>query len=125
MIKVISIVKNYNLTSHGTGGAEFPFYAASKGGVVAYMKNVALRIARFGATSNSISPGGVSNSLNQHILDDKALYKQVLDETMLGKWMSNEEVAEWIYFVAVKNKSMTAQDILVDNGEEGKSNFIW
>ena len=39
-------------------GAEFPEYAASKGGMVAYMKNVALRIARFGATANSLSPGG-------------------------------------------------------------------
>ena len=40
-------------------GAEFPEYAASKGGLVAYMKNVALRVARYGATANSLSPGGV------------------------------------------------------------------
>ncbi len=39
-------------------GAEFPEYAASKGGVVAYMKNVALRAARYGATANSLSPAG-------------------------------------------------------------------
>ena len=31
-------------------GAEFPTYCASKGGVVAYTKNVAQRVARFGAT---------------------------------------------------------------------------
>ena len=34
-------------------------------------------------------------------------YKQVLDETMLNKWASAEEIAEWTYFVAVMNKSMT------------------
>ena len=31
-------------------GAEFPEYCASKGGVLAYTKNVAMRIAPFGAT---------------------------------------------------------------------------
>ena len=39
-------------------GSEFPEYCASKGGVVAYTKNVALRVAAFGATCNSLDPGG-------------------------------------------------------------------
>ena len=39
-------------------GSEFPEYAASKGGVLAYTKNVALRIAQYGATCNSLDFGG-------------------------------------------------------------------
>jgi len=27
--------------------------------------------------------------------------------------------------MTVVNRSMTAQDLLIDNGEEAKSNFIW
>ena len=46
-------------SSSATTGSEFPEYVASKGGIVAYMKNVALRVAKYGATANSISPGGV------------------------------------------------------------------
>ena len=42
-------------SSSASNGAEFPLYAASKGGILAYMKNVALRIAQYGATCNSIS----------------------------------------------------------------------
>ena len=106
-------------------GAEFPVYAASKGGVVAYMKNTALRIAPYGATSNSLSPGGVLTELNDHIIQDPKLWDAVLKETLLSKWMSTEEVADWAYFLTVINRSMTAQDILVDNGEAAKSNFIW
>ena len=106
-------------------GAEFPEYAASKGGVVAYMKNTASRIAPYGATSNSLSPGGVISELNEHILQDPKLWDAVLKETMLSKWMTTEEVAEWAYFLTVVNQSMTAQDILVDNGEAARSNFIW
>lgn len=106
-------------------GAEFPEYVASKGGVVSYMKNVATRVAKYGATSNSISAGGVITPLNSHILNDPKLYKAVLDETMLGKWAEPEEIAEFVYFLSVINKSMTGEDIFVDNGEALKSNFIW
>lgn len=106
-------------------GSEFPEYVASKGGMVSYMKNVALRLAPYGATSNSISPGGVITPLNQHILDNPELWQQVMDETPLNKWATAEEIAEWTYFVAVVNKSMTAQDILIDNGESARAKFIW
>ena len=106
-------------------GSEFPEYVASKGGMVSYMKNVALRVAKYGATSNSLSPGGVLTPLNQHIIDDPNLWRQVMDETPLKKWATAEEIAEWAYFVAVINKSMTAQNILIDNGEAAKANFIW
>lgn len=106
-------------------GAEFPEYVASKGGMVAYMKNVAMRVAKYGATSNSLSPGGVITRMNEHILCHPVLWKNVLDETLLNKWATAEEIAEWAYFVTVCNKSMTAQDILIDNGEAAKFNFIW
>ena len=106
-------------------GSEFPEYVASKGGMVSYMKNVALRIAKYGATSNSLSPGGVLTPLNQHIIDNPDLWRQVMDETPLKKWATAEEIAEWTYFIAVINKSMTAQNILIDNGEAAKANFIW
>ncbi len=106
-------------------GAEFPEYAASKGGVVSYMKNVALRIAEWGATANSVSPGGVTTALNDRVMRDPKLWKQIMAETPLKKWASAEEIAEWIYFLAAANKSMTAQDLVIDNGESARANFIW
>lgn len=112
-------------SSSATTGAEFPEYAASKGGILAYMRNTALRIAKYGATSNSISPGGVITDLNRHILDSPDLYEKVLNEALLHKWAEPEEIAEFVYFVSVVNKSMTGEDIFIDNGEKIKSNFIW
>lgn len=106
-------------------GSEFPEYVASKGGLVSYMKNVALRIAKWGATSNSLSPGGVTTDLNLRVMTDKEKWQQIMNETLLPKWASAEEIAEWAYFVTVINKSMTAEDLLIDNGEFAKSNFIW
>ncbi|WP_029231812.1 SDR family NAD(P)-dependent oxidoreductase [Butyrivibrio sp. VCB2006] len=112
-------------SSSASNGAEFPEYAASKGGVVTYMKNAALRLAKFGATSNSISAGGVYTPLNAHIMDDPNLMEQCLDETLLHRWAQAEEIADFTYFLTNVNKSMTGQDLLIDNGEQLRSKFIW
>ena len=89
------------------------------------MKNLALRLAPRGVTCNSISPGGVVTDANRHILESETLYAAVLAETLLGKWAMPEEVAELAYYLTVVNRSITGEDILMDNGEMLKSNFIW
>ena len=106
-------------------GAEFPLYVASKAGLVGYMKNLALTLARRGATCNSISPGGVVTPMNRHILENEALYAAVKGETLLGKWAQPEEIAELAWYLTAVNRSITGEDILIDNGEMLKSNFIW
>lgn len=121
--KIKAIVNMASASAHN--GAEFPEYSVSKGGVMTYTKNTALQVAKYGATCNSLSPGGVMTDINRHIIDDERLWAAVMDESLLYKWAQPEEIAEWIYFVAVVNKSMTAQDILIDNGEQAKANFIW
>lgn len=118
-----SIVNVASTSAHN--GAEFAEYAASKGGLLAYTKNVAQRIARYGATCNSVSPGGVITPMNKHILENSNMLNSVLNETLLHRWATSEEIAEWVYFVAVTNKSMTGQDVIIDNGELSKFNFIW
>ena len=112
-------------SASATSGSEFPEYAASKGGLLAYMKNVALRIASFGATSNSLSPGGVITRSNDRVMSDPVLWKRIMDRTLIPKWATQEEIAEWIYFLTVVNKSMTARDVIVDNGEISKAEFVW
>ena len=89
------------------------------------MKNVALRVAAYGATANSLSPGGVKTALNERVMNDPALWERIMAETLLPKWAEAEEIAEWAYFITVINRSMTAQDLLIDNGEDAKANFVW
>lgn len=118
-----SIVNVASTSAHN--GAEFPTYAASKGGMLSYTKHLAMQVAKYGATCNSISPGGVYTDMNKHIMDDETLMEQCLKETLLNRWASADEIAQWIYFISVVNKSMTGQDIIIDNGELSKFNFIW
>lgn len=115
----------YIASASARNGAEFPRYVASKAGLVGYMKNRALKLAERGITVNSISPGGVITAANQHILESESLYAAVKAETLLGKWAEPEEVAELAYYLTVINRSITGEDILMDNGEMLKANFIW
>lgn len=106
-------------------GAEFPAYCASKGGVVAYTKNVALRVAPFGATCNSLDPGGVLTPLNDCVMHDPDLWAQIMAETPLKRWATPEEMAQWSYFLTVTNTFCTGQSIVVDGGECINYHFVW
>ena len=112
-------------SASGHTGAEFPEYCASKGGVLAYTKNVAMRIAPFGATCNSLDPGGVLTPLNECVMNDPQLWAQIMAETPLKKWATPEEIAQWAYFLTVTNTFCTGQNILVDGGESINYHFIW
>jgi len=106
-------------------GSEFPEYCASKGGVIAYTKNVAMRVAPYGATCNSLDPGGVFTPLNECVINDEELWAEIMEETPLKKWATAEEIAEWAYFLTVTNTFCTGQSIIVDGGESIKHNFVW
>lgn len=105
-------------------GSEFPEYAASKGGLLTYTKNSALRLAPR-AVCNSIDPGGVLTDLNRPVMEDPELWNQIMALTPLRRWATPEEIAEWIYFVGVRNRFMTGQNLLIDGGEAGDAHFVW
>ena len=112
-------------SASGHTGAEFPEYCASKGGVIAYTKNVALRVAQFGATCNSLDPGGVLTPLNDCVVNDPHLWDEIMEQTPLKRWATPEEIAHWAYFLTVENSFCTGQSIVVDGGESINSHFVW
>ncbi|MBR5571768.1 MAG: SDR family oxidoreductase [Oscillospiraceae bacterium] len=112
-------------SASGHTGSEFPEYCASKGGVLAYTKNVAQRIAPYGATCNSLDPGGVITPLNECVMNDPELWAQIMDETPLKRWATTEEIAQWAYFLTVTSRFCTGQNILVDGGESINYHFVW
>jgi NAD(P)-dependent dehydrogenase (short-subunit alcohol dehydrogenase family) len=122
--KVIRSILNIGSAS-GHTGSEFPEYCASKGGIIAYTKNVALRVAPYGATCNSIDPGGVLTPLNACVIDDPALWQEIMDQTPLKRWATAAEIAEWAYFMTVGQSFCTGQSIVIDGGESINSRFVW
>jgi len=116
----------FNASASARNGYEFPRYVASKAGVVGYMKNLACRLAKNGTTVNSLSFGGVLTESNAPVIENKEAWESIMKVTPLKKWASLDEVVEWVYFLLVVNRSMSGQDVLVDNGENDLNNtFVW
>ena len=116
----------FNASASSRSGFEFPEYVASKAGMVGYMKNVASRLAPYGVTVNSISLGGVITESNKPVMDDEKSWEKIMDATPMKKWMTESEVCDWVYFLTMVNKSMSGEDVLIDNGEYNlNSTFVW
>jgi len=116
----------FNASASSISGSEFPIYVASKAGIIGYMKNIAIRLAKKKVLVNALSLGGVLSESNDPVIEDKKLWKEVMDRTPLKKWMSEEEVCDWVYFLLIINKSMSGQNVLVDNGENDLNvSFVW
>ena len=93
--------------------------------MTSYTKNVALRVAKFNATCNSLDPGGVITPLNECVINNPILWNQIMEETPLKRWASVEEIAKWAYFLTVVNTFCTGQSIVVDGGESINFKFVW
>ena len=116
----------FNASASSVSGQEFPEYAAAKAGLVGYMKNVAIRLAPKNVTCNAISPGGVTTPLNDPVIKDPVLWKRIMDITPMKKWMTPDEVADWVVFLTLTNRSMSGQNLLIDNGEHDLNmTFVW
>jgi len=116
----------FNASASAVTGQEFPAYAASKAGVIGYMKNLAIRLAPRGVTVNAISPGGVYTESNDPVTRDPALWGKIMEVTPLKKWATVDEIADWVLFLTLKNRSMSGQNLLIDNGEKDLyPTFVW
>lgn len=99
-------------------------YAASKGALLNYTRNLANTYARFGIRANVVLPGAIDTPLNAAFCADIALKSRISDATLLGRWGMAEEVARAIYFLAVEATYTTGQFLMVDGGELCKSLYV-
>ena len=103
---------------------EIQEYAIYKGEEIICM-GTAKEIAKYGATRNSLSFGGVETEINKPVMDNPLLWEQIMSLTPLKRWTTVQEAAEWIYFVTMINKSCSGSDIVIDNLESLNGVFVW
>jgi len=96
-------------------------YAASKGGLLALTRSMAIEFARDNIRVNAILPGAVNTPmLSEHL--DQAGRESLARKTVNGRIGKPLEIAHAIYFLADEEQSsfMTGQSILVDGGATAK-----
>lgn len=93
-------------------------YAASKAGLEALTRSLAIDYASNGMTANAIAPGLILTAMSQKNLDTKPWYRQVMfDATPIRRMGTPEDVAGLAAFLASDEAGfITGQVIAVDGG---------
>jgi NAD(P)-dependent dehydrogenase (short-subunit alcohol dehydrogenase family) len=96
---------------------EVAAYAASKAGVAALTKSLAVEWSKNGVLTNAIAPGVFRTALNAQLLDGTARGKEFLMRTPMGRFGELQELVGAAVFLASDAASfITGQILAVDGG---------
>jgi NAD(P)-dependent dehydrogenase (short-subunit alcohol dehydrogenase family) len=110
---IVTVASTAGIRGHGFGGA----YTASKGGVVAFTRLVALQYAARGVRANCICPGFVATAMNRDVQNDPEFMRRVQKAVPLGRIGQAAELAGAICHLVSDDASYTTgQVIAVDGG---------
>jgi NAD(P)-dependent dehydrogenase (short-subunit alcohol dehydrogenase family) len=92
-------------------------YTASKGGVLAMSRELAMIYARENIRINSISPGPIRTDLLMKFLSDEEKLSRRLVHIPIGRFGETKEIAQAVTFLASDESSfITGSSLVVDGG---------
>ena len=89
-------------------------YAASKGGIIAATKVLALELARYNITANVVAPGFTETEMVAAVPGD--VLQQIIGRIPLRRLAHPEEVAKAVAFLVCDGDYITGQQINVNGG---------
>lgn len=109
-----SIIHISSVSAH-TGYKGLSMYAASKGAIEAFSKNLAREWGSKGIRSNCVVPGFMETSMSESLTDEQK--NRIYKRTSLKKETDISSVASTVlYLLSEQSKSITGTVIHVDNG---------
>lgn len=96
---------------------EVAAYAASKAGVAALTRSLAVEWSKRGVVVNAIAPGVFRTALNQQLLDSTPRGQELLMRTPMGRFGKTEEVVGAAVYLASEAASfVSGQTLAIDGG---------
>src|SRR4029077_5512814 len=89
-------------------------YSASKGGVIAFTKSVAIEVARHNVTVNAIAPGFTETDMLAKVAPE--VREQILTKIPMGRFGKPEDIARAVAFLCAEGDYITGQQINVNGG---------
>lgn len=109
-----SIIHISSISAH-TGYKGLSMYAASKGALQSFSKNISREWGERGIRSNIVVPGYMETAMNAKLTPDHK--NRIFKRTALKKETDMRSVAETVLFLSdERSKSITGQEIFVDSG---------
>ena len=92
-------------------------YSASKAGVVGMSTRLAVELAPYNITVNSISPGILMTPLTEKKVTQPELHQQIVDHVPMGRLGSPEDLDGLVmYLCSELSGFLTGQEIFIDGG---------
>lgn len=89
-------------------------YAASKGGIIAFTKTLALEMAKYNITVNAIAPGFTETEMLAQVPEN--IRQHIISRVPMGRFGKPEEIARAVVFLAAEGDYITGQQINVNGG---------
>jgi NAD(P)-dependent dehydrogenase (short-subunit alcohol dehydrogenase family) len=95
---------------------EVAAYAASKAGVAALTRSLAVEWSKKGVTVNAIAPGVFRTDINAKLLDSTPRGQELLMRTPMGRFGKTEELVGAAIYLASDSASFVTGEVLVVDG---------
>ncbi len=89
-------------------------YAASKGGIIAFTKVLALELAKYNITANVVAPGFTSTDMLAAVPGD--IQDQIRNRIPLGRFAQPHEIAKAAAYLICDGDYVTGQQININGG---------
>jgi NAD(P)-dependent dehydrogenase (short-subunit alcohol dehydrogenase family) len=100
-----------------SGAARNEHYAATKGGLVAMLKAMAVEFARHGITANAILPGWIETEMTAPTFANEKFAGNVLPRVPMRRWGTPEDFGGIaVYLASAASAFHTGDEILIDGG---------
>jgi len=100
-----------------SGQARGEHYAATKGGIVAMVKAIAVELARHGVRANTLLPGWVETDMTEQLFAWPRFEERVKPRMPIGRWGRPEDFAAIaVYLASPASQFQNGDTILLDGG---------